>query len=594
MIRRPLRPLARVLRARDHGENPHVIEAENLRIRREAIRDASRRGAESRLLLLAAFFTLAFGAVGARMGVLAATDGAEPQASAAGKSISGQRADIVDRAGRVLATNMATHALYVQTRDLIEPRRVADELVAIFPELNADKLYADFTGKKKFLWVRQQISPEQMQAVHDIGDPGLLFGPREMRLYPNGAVAAHVLGGTRFGDQAVNSAEVLGVAGIEAAMDDRLRDPAQADQPLELSLDLTVQAAAEQVLAGGMELMNAKGAASILMDAYSGEIISLVSLPDFDPNKRPGRLLEGDPGNDPLFNRAVQGNYELGSTFKIFAAAQSLSLGLTNPNTMIATKGPLTASGQTIRDFHRMPDQMSVTDVIVESSNVGTGRMALQIGGPRQKEFLMSLGFDGPVPLELIEARGARPQMPKRWPDISTVTISYGHGISASPLHLAQAYATLLNGGTKVQPTLLKRVTAEPGERIVSDSVSRQLRSMLRQVVTRGTASFGDVPGYEVGGKTGSADKPNPNGGYYKDRLVATFASVFPADKPRYILVVTLDEGYQVIGGQKKRTAGWVAVPVAAEMIRRVAPLLGLRPDTDSYAPVSVSLTAAR
>ena len=210
----------------------------------------------------------------------------------------------------------------------------------------------DFTGDRRFMWIRRQISPEQMQAVHDIGSPGLLFGPREMRLYPNGPIAAHILGGASYGREGVASAEVIGVAGVESEFDGFLRDPANEGAPLELSLDLTVQAAAEQVLAGGMSIMNAKGAASVLMDIHTGEIISMVSLPDFDPNNRPRVLTTGDQSDSPLFNRAVQGVYELGSVFKIFTTAQAMELGLVNPNTMIDTQGPLTWGRFRIRDFH--------------------------------------------------------------------------------------------------------------------------------------------------------------------------------------------------------------------------------------------------
>lgn len=595
MIRRPLRPLARILKARDAGENPDAIEAENLRIRREAISDAGRHRAQGRLLLLAAFFTVAYGTVGIRMGTLAASEAEEPRASVVGNPIISQRADIVDRNGRILATNLATHALYAQPPQMVEPRKAADGLAAIFPELDADKLYEDFTGKRKFLWIRKQISPEQLQAVHDIGDPGLLFGPREARLYPNGAVAAHILGGASFGREGVSSAEVIGVAGVEKQFDAALRDPAREGAPLALSLDLSVQAAAEEVLAGGMMLMNAKGAASVLMDVKTGEIISMVSLPDFDPNNRPVPLTKGDQGDSPLFNRAVLGVYELGSTFKIFTAAQAMALGQANPTTMIETKGPLVWGRHKVRDFHRMDPEMTVTDVIVESSNVGTGRMALEIGATRQRDFLGQLGLLEPVPVEMPEARLGVPIWPRqKWRDINTITISYGHGISVSPLHLAQAYASLLNGGTQVKPTLLKQTSAQTGDRIVSETVSARSRDMLRAVVTRGTASFGEVAGYEVGGKTGTADKPKPRGGYYDDKVIATFASVFPASDPRYVLIVTLDEPVETSGKKPRRTAGWTAVPVAAEMIRRVAPLLGMRPQSETYAPVAVSLKASR
>lgn len=593
MIRTPLRPLARILKAREKGEDTDAIEAENLRLRHEAVRDRSRLRAEGRLLVLGGMFVLAFGTIGMRMGALAGTAPEEPQSAATGSPIIGQRADITDRNGRILATNLETHSLYAHPRDMVDPARAARELAVIFPELEEEDLVKDFTGSRKFVWVRRQLSPEQMQAVHDIGSPGLLFGPREMRLYPNGAIAAHILGGASYGREGVASAEVIGVAGVERKFDEYLRDPSQENKPLELSIDLTIQAATEEVLSGGMSIMNAKGAASVLMDLHTGEIIAMASLPDFDPNNRPQVLLTGDQSDSPLFNRAVQGVYELGSTFKIFAVAQAMELGLINQDTMIDTQGPLKWGRFKIRDFHDYGAQLSATDVIVKSSNVGTARIAMQIGGERQQSFLRSLGFMEATPVELQEAPSGAPLLPRQWSEISTMTISYGHGLSSSPLHLATGYASLLNGGTRVTPTLLKRDTAQYGPRVVSESISTRARDMLRAVVVRGTASFGEVAGYEVGGKTGTADKPKENGGgYYDDKVIATFASVFPANDPKYVLIVTLDEPSENSGDKPRRTAGWTAVPVAAEMIRRVAPLLGLRPQVDTSEPIGVTLTS--
>lgn len=593
MIRTPLRPLARILKAREKGENPDAIEAENIRLRREDLRDKSRLRAEGRLIVMGAMFALAYGAIGIRMGALAGTAPEEPQSASIGSPIIGQRADITDRNGRLLATNLDTHSLYAHPKDMVDPARCARELAAIFPELKEEQLLKDFTGSRKFVWIRRQLSPEQMQQVHDIGSPGLVFGPREMRLYPNGAIAAHILGGASYGREGVASAEVIGVAGIERKFDDYLRDPANEGAPLELSLDLTVQAAAEAVLAGGMSIMNAKGAASVLMDVHTGEIISMVSLPDFDPNNRPQVLLTGDQSDSPLFNRAVQGVYELGSTFKIFAVSQAMELGLVSPDTMINTRGPLQWGKFRIRDFHDYGAELSTTDVIVESSNIGTARIAMQIGAERQQDFLRSLGFMESTPVELQEAPSGAPLLPKSWSELSTMTISYGHGLSSSPLHLATAYSSLLNGGTRVYPTLLKRDRVQSGPRVVREDISQSARDMLRQVVVRGTASFGEVEGYEVGGKTGTADKPKENGGgYYKDKVISTFASVFPANDPQYVLVVTFDEPSENSGDTPRRTAGWTAVPVAAEIIRRVAPLLGLRPQVDSLEPIGVTLTS--
>ena len=592
MTRTPLRPLARILAARRAGENPDAIERENLRARHEADRDAARQRAEGRLLVLGISFLCAFAMVALKISLLAASDPAEPRAAVSGAQIVAARADITDRNGRILATNLTTHSLYAQPQQMVDPIRAAKELVQVFPDLDEDRLIRQFTGKRKFIWIKRRISPEQQQAVFDIGDPGLLFGPREMRLYPNGRLAAHVLGGAGFGREGVSSAEVIGVAGIEKALDAELRDPGRGDVPLTLSLDLTVQAAVERVLEGGMRLMNAKGAAAVLMDIHTGEVISLASLPDFDPNDRPVPLTEGDPGDSPLFNRAVQGVYELGSTFKIFAAAQGIEERLVSRSTMIDITGPLTWGRHRIRDFRNYGKELTVEDVIVKSSNIGTARIAMMIGPDRQQEFLSNLGLFAPTPLELLEAPGARPLLPKKWSEIHTMTVSYGHGISASPLHLAAAYSSLLNGGLAVTPTLLKREEYTPGPRVVSEDTSRQAREMLRLVVSRGTASLGDVQGYRVGGKTGTADKARPQGGYYEDKVIATFATVFPADDPAYVLVVTLDEPVETSGKEPRRTAGWTAVPVAAEVIRRIAPLLGLAPAVEPVDEVGVTLAS--
>lgn len=593
-MRTPLRPLARILHARQEGLNPDTIEKENLKLRHEAIRERARGRAQFRLLILCASFVIAFGAIGARMGLMAATEPMEPRASAPGAEIIAQRADITDRNGRVLATNITTHALYAHPKVMVDPKGTAVKLVEIFPELDPAALQRRFTDGRSFVWIRKVLSPEQMQKVHEIGDPGLLFGPREMRLYPNGMLAAHILGGSSFGAEGVHSAEVIGVAGIEKAMDARLRDPAQGGKPLTLSIDLTLQSTIEEVLYAGMSMLNAKGAAAILMDARTGEILALASLPTFDPNDRPTPIVDktAEPGDSPLFNRAVQGVYELGSTFKIFATAQAMELGLVGPETMVDANAPMQWGRHKIKEFEgkNYGPLLSVSDVIAKSSNVGTAHIALMIGPLRQQAFLKSLGFFEPTPVELIEAPGARPLIPKKWPEIVTITTSYGHGMSASPLHLAAAYAAIANGGVAIKPTLLKREGPTTGVRVMSEKTAFDSVAMLRRVVTEGTASLGDVPGYEVAGKTGTADKPKKTGGYYDDKVVNTFASVFPASNPQYVLIVTLDEPQDDTLSETRRTAGWTAVPVASEIIRRVAPLMGLRPKLE---PVAVDAVTA-
>ena len=586
MIRTPLRPLARILSARQAGQDPDEIEAE-LRARRHAeIQDRARRRAEGRIKWMALGFMLAFATVGLRMGALASSQPSEPRVHASGAQIISQRADIVDRRGRVLATNLSTHALYAHPQDLVDPATAAAKLARIFPDLDAERLKRDLTGERKFVWIKKKLSPEQMQAVHDIGEPGLVFGPREMRLYPNGNLASHILGGSQFGAEGVSSAEVLGMAGVEKAFDGWLRDPANAGAPLQLSIDLTAQAAMEEVLANGMKVMNAKGATGILMEVASGEIVAMASLPDFDPNDRPRPLTKGDPSDSPLFNRAVQGQYELGSTFKIFPVAQAIDEGLINVNTMINASSPMKIGKYLIHDFHNYGRDLSVKDVIGKSSNVATVRIAQMLGPERQQRFLKDLGFYEPTPIEMTEAPTGKPIVPRRWPAVTAATVSFGHGLAASPLHLASAYATLANDGRRVRPTLVHRKEPLQGEQVLSPRAAAAARDLLRYVVTKGTARQAEVPGYQVGGKTGTADKPRPGGGYYKNRNVSTFAAIYPADKPVYVLVVTLDEPkVSVAGGGEVRTAGATAAPVAAALVERLSPMLGLRPD-DVKLPV--------
>ncbi len=487
----------------------------------------------------------------------------------------------MDRNGRILATNLVTNSLYAETRYMVDGVRAAQQLAQIFPDLEEDRLRASLTDpNRRFVWIRTRLSPEQAQAVHDIGEPGLLLGPREMRLYPNGRLASHILGGAGYGQQGVTAAEIIGTAGVEHRMNTRLRDPDLADIPLSLSLDLGVQGVVEEVLNSGITMLNARAGSTIIMDANTGEIVAMASLPDFDPNDRPAPPLEGDPADHPLFNHAVQGVYELGSVMKAFAVAQALDLGLVTPPTMVDTRGPMRIAGFSIRDFHDYGARMSVTDVFVRSSNIGTARLAQMIGPERQRNFLQRFGFLEPLSLELSEVARVIPQFPTRWTELSAMTISYGHGLAISPVHLAAGYASLVNGGLRVVPTIMRRPDSIPGERLISEETSDTMRALMRAVVTRGTASMGEVEGYAVGGKTGTADKPNPQGGYYEDRVVATFAGAFPMTDPRYVIIVTMDEPTETSGTEARRTAGWTVVPVAAEMVRRIAPMMGIRPES--------------
>ena len=580
MTRRPLRPISQIISARKNGQNPDHIERENIRQRHLVMEKVTRIRSESRLLVLIGFFFVSFLAIGLKMGMLSMITPAEPISSTQILQTLTKRADILDRNGSILATNLITHALYAKPNLMIEKQTVAKKLVKIFPDLKLLNLINQFEGTKKFIWIKRKISPEQMQAVHELGEPGLKFGPREMRLYPNGRLAAHVLGGVRYGRQSVHSAELVGSAGVELQFDKFLQDELGSGDPLILSLDLGVQSAIGHVLQGGMQLMNAKGAAAILMDIHSGEIISMVSLPDFDPNDRVQKASKKNGSQSSLFNKAVQGRYELGSVFKVFTAAMALEDGIVNQNTLVDTSSPIIWGKHRISNYHRLPEELSFTDVIVKSSNTGTSRLAKELGGVRQKEFLTNLGFFESTGIELVEGKQITSQYPSNWSEISTMTISYGHGISSSPLHLAAAFASVLNGGLKVNPTLLKRNgTDKIRKRVIRSDVSQTLINILYQVVERGTASAARVHGYSVAGKTGTAKKVKPTGGYYDKKNITTFASVFPAEAPKYVLLVTLDEPVVLTGLKSRRTAGWTAAPISSEIIYRAAPLLGVRPN---------------
>ena len=538
--------------------------------------ERAKRRSGRRLSFLLAFLSFCFCVLAVQMTLL--TNTKHDREGTTGSRTDGFRAEIHDRNGNPLAVNVKAKTLAAVPRDMVDPAGTARALQRIFPDIDAVDIASDLKSKKSFVWIRKELSPEQHQAVHDIGEPGLVFGERFVRFYPNGRLAAHVLGGVRNGKEGLGGVELVGVGGAEGYFDDELRRAARRNWPLALSIDLSVQAATRQVLADGLDLVNSKKGSAILMDVHSGEVLAMVSLPDFDPNSRPPLPRTTDPADSPLFNHAVQGIYELGSAQKILTVAMGLESGKVGPATLVDTTQPLVVGGNSVSDFKYIGPTMSVRDIIIESSNVGVARIALCLGRTKQKDFLSSLGYLDPVKVELTEAAGAKPIVPKVWRNSTTVTVSYGHGLSVSPLRLATSYAAIANGGILVDPTLRKIDGPVSGKRVISVRNSNLLREFLRGVVMQGTATIAQKNPYHIGGKTGTADKVSPNGGYYDDRVVSTFAAMFPAYRPKYVLVVIADEPEIVIDGKDRRTAGWTAVPIASSIIYRVAPLLGLRP----------------
>ena len=488
------------------------------------------------------------------------------------------RKDIIDTNGVLLATNVKVNSLYAHPSEIINKEKVINSLLKIFPESDKENLIKKLYSNKPFVWLRKTISPEQQNLVKDIGQPGLYFGPRKMRIYPNGTSAAHILGGTRYGLESVDSAEILGTAGVELFYNKKLSNEDNPLEPLQLSIDIKIQALVEEILENGIKLMGAKGGSVILMDSKTGEIMSLASFPKFNPNLRPRNLFKNDPSNSPIFNRAVQGIYELGSVFKIFPVALGLDTKLIETDTKFNTHNPIRISGRTISDHKYFGPNLTVEDIIIKSSNIGTVRIAQKIGSNNLKKFYEDLGLLDSTTLELPETKGTKPQQPKKWKNLETATASYGHGIAVSPVHLATAYSILVNGGVKINPSIIKQTKPNmQTDKIISESTSKEVRLILEKVVTKGTARDSDFGGYGVGGKTGTAEKPNPiEGGYYENKVISTFASVFPISTGKFVMVVTLDEPENNFGSESYRYASKTAVPVAAKIISRVAPLLNL------------------
>ncbi|MEM7498370.1 MAG: penicillin-binding protein 2 [Pseudomonadota bacterium] len=534
-----------------------------------------------RLILVIFAFILFYAVLGGRMALMALSEPAEPTLGATAQA-EPVRGAITDRAGRLLAANLPAYSLYAHPADMHDAEGSAHALAEIFPDMAEEELLALLTDRRSFVWVRRPVTPRQKDRVLDIGEPGLLFGHRDLRFYPAGRTAAHIVGGVKAGREAVQHAELVGAGGAERHFDARLRDPARSGEPLALSLDLSAQAALSDVLAAEKTRLGAKGAAGVLMKAKTGEVVAMVSLPDFDPNERPKKK-DRAGGRSPRFNRAVQGVYELGSVFKPITAAMALDAGVANPDSLIATGEPIVWRRNRVRDMHRMPAQMTVTDIIRRSSNVGSARLALMVTTPRFKAYLDALGMFEASPLEIAEARGSRPLLPPKWTELSTMNIAFGHGLAVSPMHLAAAYATLANGGRRVVPTLRQGYVPEgAGEQVFSPRAARQVLAMLRAVVSDGTGRRAEVKGYEIGGKTGTADKPREDGrGYARDRVLATFAAVFPVSDPEYVLIVSMDEPTDRSGRYPSRQASRTAAPAVREAVRRIAPILGLRPRPD-------------
>ena len=477
-----------------------------------------------------------------------------------------RRADILDRNGVLLATSLETAWLYANPRKVIDAKEAAYQLRSVLPDIDAIVTLDKLSGDGSFAWIKRDLTPKQKYSVNRLGLPGLDFRSGSRRTYPLGDLAAHVVGFT--------SIDGVGLAGIERSQDVEL-----AHTPIYLTLDVRLQHMLRQALMPQIEKFKAIGGGGIVLDARNGEVLALVSLPDFDPNAA------GKISADAEFNRVTHGVYELGSVFKIFNHAMVLETGTASlADSYDATK-PLPVGRFTISDFHPENRWLTVPEIFMHSSNIGAAQMALAAGPEAQKKFLSKLGLMHSSPIELPRLELGKPKYPERWVPSSTMTVAFGHGISVSLLHLSTAVAAVVNGGVMHAPTLIRRRAGAsvPGTRVLSAKVSDQMRRLMRLVVERGTGKNANVPGYLVGGKTGTAEK-SVNGGYSRDKLISSFVAAFPIDRPRYVLVVMLDEPKGNKESHGYATGSWTAAPVVARMIAGMAPLMGIAP-VDEEAP---------
>jgi len=479
-----------------------------------------------------------------------------------------ERGDVVDRDGVPLARTIDAWTISVHPNKVIGDKlALAQRLAQLMPEQTAEQYFAMLRSGKPFFFLRRRASPELVEAVNAIGEPGLAIEREPDRLYPQTTLAAHVLGFTDIDGK--------GAAGVERAFDPYLSSPQTRAQPLVLSISSKVQQALEAELGAAMQHFSAIGAAGVVMDVHTGEVLAMTSLPNFNPNAAG----QGTP--DQMFNRATLGVFELGSTFKPFTLAMAMDSGVVSgPAQIMNCPEVLPAYGHLVHDTHPFGRQCSIAEVMMESSNIGMAQIADRLGTARQKAWLKKMGFLDRVEIELKEK--GRPLTPgSRWGPFETMTIGFGQGIAVAPLQLAMGYATLFDGGVYHPPTILKigpDHPLPPGRRVFTADTSYRMRSLLRLVVMKGTGKKADAPGYRIGGKTGTAQKII-NGRYSQSINLTSFAGVFPMDDPRYVIVVMLDEPKATPETYGFTTAGWNVAPVVSRTVSRIAPMLGILPD---------------
>jgi cell division protein FtsI (penicillin-binding protein 3) len=532
--------------------------------------------ARARIGLAILVFALGYSVIAARLVMFAAVpEGHGSRRASTQDAVATARPDILDRNGQILATDVRTPSLFAEPHRIIDVDEASELLTAVMPDVDAPELRERLASKRRFVWLKREITSKQREQIYRLGIPGIGFLPENKRIYPNGAEVSHLIGHVNIDNQ--------GIAGIEKWLDGRgLADLHLAglatdrlQKPVELAVDLRVQHALRDELIAAREKFKAIAAAGVLTDVRTGEVVAMVSVPDYDPNN-PREAL--DPTR---INRLTTGVYEMGSTFKALTVAMALDSGKITLKSAFDASHPLQYGKFTIHDFHAQNRVLTVPEIFTYSSNIGTARMAVSLGVEHHKWFLRKMGQLDRLRTELPES--AEPLVPKRWMELNTVTIAFGHGLSVAPLQAVSAIAALMNGGHLIPPTFLKRSEKDAmalSTPVVKPETSDKMRYLMRLNVEKGSATRADVKGYYVGGKTGTSEKV-VGGRYSKTKVLTSFTAVFPADQPRYLLLVMLDEPQVTSETHGFTTSGWNAVPVGGAIIGRIAPLLGIEPRFD-------------
>ena len=528
--------------------------------------------ARSRITLAMILICGVYGIISARLvyfGLIEPSDSV--RYALADPSITARRPDLVDRNGMTLGTDINTASLYAEPRRIVDVDEAIELLSTVLPDLNSEKIYNRLSGNAGFVWLRREITPAQQSKIHQLGIPGIGFKRETRRFYPNGPVASHLVGHVNIDN--------VGIAGAEKVVDERgLKDLRAAGfgdleqtEPVELSIDIRVQSIVHDELQLAMERYRAIAAGAVVLDVHTGEVIAMASLPDYDSNK-PADALDPD-----RLNRMSAGLYEMGSTFKAFTTAMALDSGLVNMRSRFDASKPLRIAGFTINDFHGKKRVLSVPEIFIYSSNIGTAKMADVVGMEGHQEFLHRVGLLDKMPFELVET--ATPVEPKEWKKLNSVTISYGHGVTTTPLQTAVAGAALINGGKLLPPTLFKRTREEAdalAKQVIKPSTSDAMRYLFRLNVEDGSGRRADVDGYWVGGKTGTAEKV-VRGRYSSEKRFNAFLAAFPINDPKYMVLTIIDEP-KPEPNSNYATAGMNAAPMVSNIVRRSAPILGIEP----------------